>query len=77
MKQIIEDFEKLDKEILRAEKEEATVDGQISSLEKQLKDLGVDSKKVDSYLSNLNKEIITAEAVITKSYEQLKEKYDW
>ena len=79
MKQIINELEKLDKDIRETEKKLSESEGRQKALLESLeKDFGVTTlKETDEKISALRKELSNLESEITTDYQKLKEDYEF
>ena len=75
---IIEELDKIKKQIAEAEKNMAIYDGRLQESMQRLKELGLDSvEAAEKEMKNLSEQITKLDSQIEKDFNELKESYQW
>ena len=75
---IIEELDKIKKQIAEAEKNMAIYDGRLQESMQRLKELGLDSvEAAEKEMKSLSEQITKLDSQIEKDFNELKESYQW
>jgi seryl-tRNA synthetase len=75
---IIEELDKIKKQIAEAEKNMAIYDGRLQESMQRLKELGLDSvEAAEKEMKSLSEQIVKLDSQIEKDFNELKESYQW
>jgi len=75
---IIEELDKIKRQIAEAEKNMAIYDGRLQESMQRLKELGLDSvEAAEKEMKNLSEQITKLDSQIEKDFNELKESYQW
>jgi len=75
---IIEELDKIKRQIAEAEKNMAIYDGRLQESMQRLKELGLDSvEAAEKEMKSLSEQITKLDSQIEKDFNELKESYQW
>jgi len=75
---IVEELDKIKRQIAEAEKNMAIYDGRLQESMQRLKELGLDSvEAAEKEMKSLSEQITKLDSQIEKDFNELKESYQW